>query len=551
MNHKALRSFAFCLTTLATILGFSNNSFGQQYHPEHETVRAMVDRAVNFLSSVNPTDASGEWEGGTSILIGYTILKATGDNKHPRVLAGVARASQVANSLAARYEGESKIVYVASVAAILMVEVDFGKYKNDVEKILAFLLSVQKAHGGWGYVSKSTGDTSQVQYVLLALWSMQKAGMEVPPPAVEAVLRYLKATHDPSGGWGYQGKIGPGGALVAQDTVNKSLATAGACAILIGGDILGFYREMKVTDEDEGIPEAFVRTDLIAKRRAERKNITMTRQDTDGVVENAIRYQQKVRWTSGYWYYYWRYSQERYESFVEVVNGKQEKSPAWYNQGVTELAGLQEANGAFNKNKVADYPNDDVCTCFAVLFLIRSTQKAIGKLNEGLLGGGYGLPDDLSKIRRVGDRIVSDAEANVDNMLAMMEDESAGNVEFSLLPENLQLSKDPVKRKAQVARISRLLVAKEYKSRQIAAKLLGRSEDFDQGPELIYALLDTDPYVPMIAEESLRLLSRKLTGNPDGKLGLNPNLQQKRDAQKYWKQWYLGLRPDYVFIEQY
>ena len=86
--------------------------------------------------------------------------------------------------------------------------------------------------------------------------------------------------------------------------------------------------------------------------------------------------------------------------------------------------------------------------------------------------------DDVSSIRRVGDRIVNDAETSIENLLTLMEGDNTGNVEIGLLPENLKLSKDPGQRKDQVARLSRLLVSNDYKSRQIAAKLLGPKRRF-------------------------------------------------------------------------
>jgi hypothetical protein len=530
------------LLWVANVLSTSH-LMAQNYSPEHPKVQAMVDRAGNYLSQSKTQE---NFEGGKTALVGYTMLKITGDPEHPKVRAGIAAALEMTRRLAvARVADESKVMYTISVAALLLAEADQARYRPELEQILAYLVASQKANGGFGYPGRPLGDTSQVQYAMLAFWMMHKIGLDVPTQVIEGAVRYLIATRDPSGGWGYQGNI-VNGVPVRPTDVTKSLATAGACSVLIGGDILGFYREMKRTDEADGIPEAFVRTDLIAKRRAERKNITLSRSDIDPSIELAQRYQDSHNFTQGDWYYYWRYSQERYESFIEVMQAKQNKSPAWYNQGVDELASFQEADGSWGAMKKKDFYSEDVCTCFAVLFLIRSTQKAIGKLNEGLLGGGYGLPDDVSSIRRVGDRIINDAEASVENLLSMMESNAGGNVEVGLLPENLQLSKDPKEKKEQVARLSRLLVSRDYKSRQLAAKLLGRSEDLDQAPELIYALLDADPAVPMIAEESLRLLSRKLTA---GDLKYNPKLEQKQAAHKFWKAWYLGLRPDYVFVD--
>ena len=515
----------------------------QNYTPEHEKVQAMVNRGADFL--MKSASMSAEYDGGKAALVAYTLLKVTGDPELPKVKQGIAVALQMARNLRSSRHGET-IVYSISVAAVLLAEADPVAYRSELETILSWIVSVQKVHGGFGYLEKPTGDTSQVQYAMLALWTLYKTGLDVPPETVEGAIRYLVATQDPTGGWGYQGVIPTGPGRTQQTQVTKSLSTAGSCSILIAGDILGFYRQMKRgNSEEDGIPDAFVRTDTLKKRVDAKRDITLKRDNIDRNIDDAVQYQSRNEFTSGFFYYYWRYSQERYESFLEVRDAKQNKSPAWYNKGVTELASLQEANGAWTQAKKADYTGDDVCTCFAMLFLIRSTQKAIGKINEGLLAGGYGLPDDVSSVRRIGDRIVNDAETSVENLLALMENESTGNVEIGLLPENLKLSKDPQERKEQVARLSRLLVANDYKSRQLAAKLLGRSEDFDQSPELIYALLDSNDIVPMVAEESLRLLSRKLNA---GSLKQNPTLDQKKAAFKYWKDWYLGLRPDYEFV---
>ena len=522
---------------------------GQSYTPEHPKVREMVNRGVKFLTTGNRRSIGGEYAKGEPMLVGYTLLKVTGDIELPKVKNGIQLAVQLANSLdRVERSGESKIVYESSVAAILLATADSAKYQPELTKLLYFFESIQKNHGGFGYLGRPTGDTSQVQYVMLALWTLYQVNVEPPVQVVEDTISYIKSTMDPSGAWGYQGRLANGGRLTAQEKVSKSLATAGAGALIIGGDILGFYgKRKKKNDEDEGIPDAFVRIDLKQQAREKRRTITMQRSDTDGQIQAAIRYQNRTRWGGGYWYYYWRYSQERYESFVEVFNSKQEKSPLWYNQGVEELAKLQDGDGSWGVTGKVDLTPPDVCTAFSILFLIRSTQKSIGKLDEGITFGGYGLPTNVSSIRMVGDRIVSDEETSVENLLSMLENEEASDVEIGLLPEHLRITDDPSKRKAQIARLSRLLTSRDYKARRIAAKLLGRTDDLSVVPDLIYALTDEDGHVPMIAEESLRLLSRKLNA---GELGLAATAEEKSDAEAFWKQWYLGLRPDYIFLDR-
>jgi HEAT repeat protein len=142
---------------------------------------------------------------------------------------------------------------------------------------------------------------------------------------------------------------------------------------------------------------------------------------------------------------------------------------------------------------------------------------------------------------------VSSVQQSVESLIESLEAAQTDKVEIALVPKHLKLSEDPKVRAAQVSRLSRLLYGKDWKARRVAARLLGRSEDLNQVPDLIFALSDEDPEVPAIAEESLRLLSRKLTVR---NLEVNATAEQKRRATEFWKKWYLSIRPDYVFIEK-
>lgn len=524
------------------------NVLPAQYSPEHPKVQQMVQRAIRFLETTEDRGSrGGEYESGGPILMGYTVFKVTGDEEHPLAKSAIGIARQLAQKINTRnYSGESKIVYEASMAAVLLATVDAVRFKPELNQILTFFAKIQKPHGGFGYLGRPTGDTSQVQYVMLAFWTLHEVGLDVSPSMVENTLRYLLDTTDPSGGWGYQGVVSAG-RPVPQDKVSKSLATAGAGALMMGGDILGFYGIRKPKgDQEEGVPDAFVRVDLRDDVRRQRRETTMSRSDLEGALNVAARFQNTTRF-SGNWYYYWRYSQERYESFVEIVENRQEKSPGWYNQGVDELARLQDDSGGWGENRKVDVTPPAVCTSFSILFLIRSTRKAIGELDEGFVFGGSQLPEDVTNVRMLGDRIVSQEETSMENLLSMLEDDKAGGIEVGLLSENLQLSTDPAQRKEQIARLSRLILSGDYKARQIAARLLGRTDDLTVAPDLIYALTDPNDLVPMIAEESLRLLSRRLNA---GQLEENPTQAERSAAEAFWKDWYLGLHPEYIFIDR-
>ena len=111
----------------------------------------------------------------------------------------------------------------------------------------------------------------------------------------------------------------------------------------------------------------------------------------------------------------------------------------------------------------------------------------------------------------------------------------------------MQLSDDRETRNAQVARLARLLRSQNPTARRLSARLLGRSEEITVAPDLIYALMDPDPHVPAIAEEGLRLISRRLTSV---NLKVDPTPDQRQEAVSLWKDWYQSLRPDYVFLEK-
>jgi hypothetical protein len=531
------------LLAVACLIGTSARA---QYHPEHPKVVEMVNKGVEYLTNNAGTRASA-YGAGETILAGYACYKVTGDIEHVRAKEGLAAAVQLARSLGGtRQEGESKIVYEATMAVLMLAAVDPVKYRPELNLLLDFFFTVQKKqHGGFGYLGQAAGDTSQTQYAMLALWTLNESGIEVPQDMMVRAVQYLSQTQEPNGGWAYQYELRNGKFAATSPGVTKSLSTAGIGALIVGADTLRVFGERKQENApDDGLPTAFKRIDNIQRQRAQQRASGLTRADLQPQIERARSYQNKSQFAGGMWYYYWRYSEERYESFAEIVEGKQNKSPAWYNEGVEELARGQDPEGSWGSTFRRDAATPIVVdTSFAILYLIRSTQKSIGSIDSGLSFGGYELPSDVSKIKMVGDRIVSDAELSVENLLGMLESDT-DQVQMGLLPDDLQLSQDPTQRREQVNRLSRLLSSRDAEARRVAARLLGRSDDLDQAPELIYALTDPDPFVPRIAEESLRLLSRKLNS---GKLGAEPTSGDRAAAEAFWKNWYLGLRPDYQF----
>jgi len=375
---------------------------------------------------------------------------------------------------------------------------------------------------------------------------MSQLGIEVPDDAIARTITFLEAAQTNEGGWPYQF----GGQNAEAGSTTNSLAAAGFSALLIAGDSLSLYRsKIAENQEEEGIiPSVFKRI----LPEAQRSKVNVDRARLDNATKRGEAWHLANPYRRAQWHYYYVYSRERYESFLEITKGKQQKSPEWYNQAVETLQAVQGANGAWGDAADADTPlAPEACTCFAVLFLIRSTQKAIGALNEAYVVGGVDLPDDLTAVRAVGGKVMSKTSTtSIDDALKMLEQDGKTDTE-ELVADKMRLATDPNQRKEQLNRFTRLLSAKDPKTRKIAAKLLGRGDDLDVVPALIYAVTtDPDPEVPRIAEQSLRLISRQLDTHhlpKDKAVKLSDQTKSKAGAE--WKKWFSGLRPDYVFVD--
>ncbi len=546
-TKPALGNALLLTCTLVCFNGLSRFAFAEKYSPDHPLVQDMVRKGVGFLSSPG-AGLSGE---GINILTGYTIYKVDGNPDHPVVASAVREARQLASSFAAGgNNAEARSMYIPSLAGMLLASVDIEAHGLQIRQIRDFLLRTQKPHGGFGYTVAgpyiNSGDISQTQYVMLCLWTMSQLGIEVPDDAIARTITFLEAAQTNEGGWPYQF----GGANAEAGSTTNSLAAAGFSALLIAGDSLSMYRsKVAENQEEEGI------IPIVFKRilpETQRSKVNVDRARLDSVTKRGEAWHLANPYRRAQWHYYYVYSRERYESFLEITKGKQQKSPEWYNQAVETLQAAQAANGSWGSAADGDTPlAPEACTCFAVLFLIRSTQKAIGALNEAYVVGGVDLPDDLTAVRAVGGKVMSKTSTtSIDDALKMLEQDGKTDTE-ELVADKMRLAADPNQRKEQLNRFTRLLSAKDPKTRKIAAKLLGRGDDLDVVPALIYAVsTDPDPEVPRIAEQSLRLISRQLDTHhlPKDK-AVKLSDQTKSKAGVEWKKWFSGIRPDYVFVD--
>jgi hypothetical protein len=220
--------------------------------PESPEVRAIIEKGLKFLETKSDDRLGGK------CLIALAFLKNGASEEHKRIVEAVAACEERTAEVMSQED-----MYSNGLAIIFLSELDPVKHRDLIERFAGVLRARQKSHGGWGYESYLTGDTSQTQYATLAYWQLMQAGIAPAVESVEAGANWLLRTQDPSGGWGYQGQDPGSFTLQKQDRTTLSMLSAGLGSTLIFANVLGTLSpgespqqgEM-LSVEQEKVPEA-------------------------------------------------------------------------------------------------------------------------------------------------------------------------------------------------------------------------------------------------------------------------------------------------------
>ena len=511
----------------------------QAFNPESPEVQKLIEKGLGYLATSQHDKLGGK------CLIAMAFFKHQGDPDHPKVKEAVEACKAVAKPDPKDVPWD---MYSVGIAIIFLCDLDPYLYREEIRRLHAGLIAKQRKHGGFGYPAGGahgeSGDTSMTQYAVLCTWTALRTGaISLPRDEVEKVAEWLLLTQDPSGGWGYQGNISPTiGKRVEQAEVRLSLATAGLGSTYVCAEMLGLIHLLEVDDQRlEGLPPA------VRLAKEEKKIESKTKIDKK-FFDDSIRagngwFSKNYEMPSKQWNHYYMYALERYMSFKELAEGKAEKEPRWYNDGVKHLRDTISEKGSWQSN--AGEPAD---TAFGVLFLLRSTKKTIQKTlelaTEGTLVGGRGLPKDTRNVRIKGGQLVSrPAAVTIDSLLTALEDPSdeAAQEDLVASAEELNLSADPAERKKQIERVKQMIASRSNAARRLAVKLLVKNREFDYAPLLILAITDDDVALAREAHYGLRALSRKFVGFdwPE-----KPEIEARRQLAQKWQSWYRGVRSD-------
>lgn len=526
------------LSTLCFLLLAQPVLHGQdRYSPDHPEVHEAATQGIEYLKQNVPTDV------GESILAGIASIEYSKryfgqlpvndilvENALDKALAAMNARSPLPNK---------HKIYAPCLAVILFCSCDAERYQGQIKELLTAIEDRQNRDGGFGYTGgdPSTGDTSQIQYVALALWVAKSHGFDIDPEVGKDCLSWLCQSQQPSGSWFYRIKE-VNGAYPANGRTEhtQSVHCAGLGSVYLLGDYLGLTpnsRQNDLADElvgldlpvsvsihipgnnDDQIPTVQFDRDLFdsAKKRGNRWL-------DDGW---AIEIKQ--------WNYYYLYALERYAYFRESSEDVVKEVPDWYDRGVDFLLPNQTDSGNWPKGAVVE--TQVVNTSFAIMFLVRASELLVGDERGGTLTGHPGFPEPV-KINGVNDiaSFLNEKDLDLHDLEPVIQ-----AMKKSI---NEMAANDDRSRNELVSFLRGLLAHQNSDHRKIAIRLLAGVQDIENAPALIYALGDPEHSVRVAAHNGLRLISRKLDSI---QLPQDPTKQDFAAIKIRWSQWYLGINP--------
>lgn len=516
------------IAALASILSCATQQ-AFAYTPNSPDVQALAQAGTSYIEQNfgrGPLDS----ELGGVCICALACYSQTGDANHPIVQRAIARIREDRRN---GFTGGQHENYSLGIALTFLSTLDNQEYRDEVTALLDKVYENQQPGGGWGYPGYTTGDTSQSQFACLGIWMAHRMGIEVKQSCIERACNWWIRTQDPSGAFQYQG-LDPGDyTRVKQTDISPSLTAAGVGSLYVCGELLGFISETEQTQLRQELPPVF--RPVVDDRGAVAKLVAPRRwrqavKDGDSWLSSHASVENIYKGARGHQQYYYMYAIERYAAFRDLALEKPEAEPAWYNAGVEHLREHQAADGSWTSHSEQSASID---TAFAVLFLLRSSQKVV----ERPASGWVDHPRDFE---------LSDPPL-IDQVIDQLED--VASKPGYLIPDKLSLSKNPRERQTQMIRLRRLLLNGSFRARLVAARTLGTVRDLENAPALIFALSDPDYRVIQAARDSLRQISRKPDGfglEIDGK---RPGAAQLQQAWSDWKQWLLAVHPDAEFIE--
>lgn len=491
-----------------------------------------IDRGRAFLfAKLKDERRIGHLALGVMALLKTAPHEASGPNKgRPTKTAAL---QNLVDRLVAEIEAkphelrDQEGTYATAVAASCLIADDFARHETLVRRLVARIIADQKPNGSWSYPSgvPANGDTSQVQYVTLALFDAARVGIEIPPRVWDAALDWQIKTQDSqgaggAGGFVYQPQRIPEDGPVDQGAETATMGVAGLSTMLICQSQLPWLKAMGraslygelIRPATDAVGEAF-----IPKVAVEAAIAAITKAEA-WVGRNTI-FRDPFKDLNRVNYYLYGY-----ERVIALKRGEQ--TPAqrgdWYREGGSYLARTQKADGSWQTG--AHWPAE-ADTAFALLFLGKSMAGVIKTPSVTIMprsfavGGEGGLPtadgatDDGAFFRQI-QRWRPQPTSSIDLVLKFLDDpnivpdeQTAGIVE-RLTAEQLQELVE--KSGADERKLRAWTKDPRPAARKAALVVLSKSRDVRIVPILIESLKDKDADVYSAARDGLRYVTRNI-----------------------------------------
>ncbi|HLG42813.1 MAG TPA: prenyltransferase/squalene oxidase repeat-containing protein [Planctomycetota bacterium] len=312
-----------------------------------DKINKAIDKGVKYLKG---RVAAGNPEGKRTFeekrpLIALALMKSGVKKEDAQIQAIKREMLAAADKKLAGIDAFSQM-YQAGIMAMALAEFEDAPSKKAVQEIANLVGRSQLASGSWGYTvgtPDKRDNASTAQYALLALQAAANRGCALPEGAIAQAARYFLGMQRPDGGWTYHGNI-------AKEQPHGSVSAIGVASLVICRSNLGPGHELT------GKIDAAIAKGL----------------EWLGKNFSASEHPGKTPWQGAkdaLWLYYYLYSVERAGMFARV-----EKMGAhdWYAEGAEFLVRKQRANGSWEQTHER-HEDDDIATCFALLFLARAS----------------------------------------------------------------------------------------------------------------------------------------------------------------------------------
>lgn len=560
-SHRCNFLLRASIILLAALILPTSGFAQSKYTPEHPEVIKMVDRAIAAIERMSPD------QNGYLVLAAITVVESSKRYEslvpvdHPLVKSAVGK---ILADLENGDLNRSDSAYYPAMSLILLCDCGTSRYEEEINQLIKLLVDRQNTYGAFTYLKNSNrpwGDTSQSQYVSLALWVAHQRGFALPIEVPGRTLEFYMKVQLSGGAWPYEYDFDKGRPRQNAQTLSIHAASLGTVYLL--SDFLQLNPQSKRTAAQKkkiaedvkfgtALPPSvsiYVPPTKDGFKRVQNKTGPLFRIDRGRL--SAIKGSGNRYFANNFtpslkkWGHYYLYALERYAFFREKAEGSFREVPDWYDQCVEYLISSQNSDGSFSNRKDV-HENQVAGTCFATLFLVRSSEVLVPVGGEGNLNGGRGLPSNV-RIDLVGGKVKSfNVIDGLDDVLELLGDDDLDQQQYELIKDSMAKSiakladKQNRDRREYLNFMRGLVSDRNYFKRKLAVNLLARQQDMDNVPVLIYALGDPELDICKAAHDGLRLISRKLDSIM---IEGEPSFGEFQRLKKEWTDWFLKIRP--------